>query len=36
LEHLTAEAIVLDFPDLFDPKTVEVARERLQKDGSPV
>jgi hypothetical protein len=35
LEHLTAEAIVLDFPDLFDPKTVEAARERLQKDGSP-
>lgn len=29
LEHLTAEAIILDFPDLFDPKAVEVARERL-------
>ena len=29
LEHLTAEAIVLDDPDLFDPKAVEVARKRL-------
>ena len=23
------EAIILDFPDLFDPKAVEVARKRL-------
>lgn len=29
LEHLTAEAIILDFPDLFDRKTVDVARKRL-------
>lgn len=26
---LTAEAIILDFPDLFDPKAVEVAKKRL-------
>jgi hypothetical protein len=29
LEHLTAEAIILDFPDLFDPKAVKVAQKRL-------
>lgn len=29
LERLTAEAIVLDYPDLFDPKAVAVARKRL-------
>jgi len=29
LEQLTAEAIVLDYPDLFDAKAVEVARRRL-------
>lgn len=29
LEHLTAEAIVLDYPDLFSEKAVEVARTRL-------
>ena len=29
LEHLTAEAIVLGDPDLFDPKAVSVARRRL-------
>jgi hypothetical protein len=29
LEHLTAEAIVLDHPELFDPRAVEVARRRL-------
>jgi len=29
LEHLTAEAIILDFPTLFDPKAVDVARKRL-------
>ncbi len=29
LEHLTAEAIILDFPLLFDPKAVEVAQRRL-------
>jgi hypothetical protein len=29
LEHLTAEAIVLDYPDLFEPKAVLVARRRL-------
>lgn len=27
--NLTAEAIILDFPVLFDPKAVEVARKRL-------
>jgi len=31
LEHLTAEAIVLEHPHLFDPKAVEVARTRLAK-----
>ena len=31
LEHLTAEAIVLDDPDLFDPKAVAVARKRLRR-----
>jgi hypothetical protein len=29
LERLTAEAIVLDYPDIFDPKAVAVARKRL-------
>jgi len=29
LLHLTAEAIILDFPDLFDPKAVEVAQKRI-------
>lgn len=29
LEHLTAEAIILDFPDLFDAKAVAMARKRL-------
>lgn len=29
MEHFTAEAIVLDYPDLFDQKAVEVARRRL-------
>jgi len=29
LEHLTAEAIIIDFPHLFDSKAVEVARKRL-------
>ena len=29
LEHLTAEAIILDFPHLFDPKAAAVARKRL-------
>lgn len=29
LEHLTAEAIILDFPHLFDPKAVLVAQKRL-------
>jgi hypothetical protein len=29
LEHLTAEAIVLDYPDLFSENAVEVARTRL-------
>lgn len=29
LEHLTAEAIVLDYPHLFEPRAVEVARKRL-------
>jgi len=29
LEHLTAEAIILDFPQLFDSKAVEVAQRRL-------
>lgn len=29
LEHLTAEAIILDYPHLFDPKAAEVARKRL-------
>jgi hypothetical protein len=29
LKHLTAEAIVLDFPHLFSPKAVDVARDRL-------
>ena len=29
LEHLTAEAIILDFPTLFDARAVEVARKRL-------
>ena len=28
-EHLTAEAIILDFPHLFGSKAVEVARKRL-------
>ena len=32
LQHLTAEAIVLDFPDLFSPKAVEVARRRLKRE----
>ena len=31
LEHLTAEAIVLDFPNLFEPRAVEVARKRLNR-----
>lgn len=31
LERLTAEAIVLDYPDLFDPRAVEVARRRLSR-----
>lgn len=31
LEHLTAEAIILDFPHLFDPKAAEVARKRLER-----
>jgi len=31
LEHLTAEAIVLDFPDLFDQKAVEVSQKRLKR-----
>jgi len=29
LEELTAEAIVLDYPGLFDSKAVEVAKKRL-------
>lgn len=29
LERLTAEAIVLDYPELFSEKAVEVARKRL-------
>ena len=29
LVHLTAEAIVLDYPDLFDSKAIEIARKRL-------
>lgn len=29
LEHLTAEAIILDYPGIFDPKAVAVARKRL-------
>jgi hypothetical protein len=29
MERLTAEAIVLDFPDLFDQKALAVARKRL-------
>jgi len=29
LEHLTAEAIILDFPHLFDPQAVLVAQKRL-------
>jgi hypothetical protein len=31
LEHLTAEAIILDFPELFDDKAIEVARKRLAR-----
>ena len=31
LERLTAEAIVLDYPELFDPKAVEVATKRLHR-----
>lgn len=31
LEQLTAEAIVLDYPDLFSKKAVEVARNRLRR-----
>ncbi len=31
LEHLTAEAIVLDFPELFSAEAVQVARERLKR-----
>lgn len=31
LEHLTAEAIVLDFPDLFDQKAVDVSKKRLKR-----
>ena len=30
-ERLTAEVIVLDYPDLFDPKAVAVARKRLTR-----
>ena len=33
LEHLTAEAIVLDYPHLFDEKTREVARRRLNRSN---
>jgi hypothetical protein len=29
LEHLTAEAIVLDYPQYFSEKAIEVARQRL-------
>ena len=32
LQHLTAEAIILDFPELFDEKAIEVARKRLGRD----
>jgi hypothetical protein len=31
LEHLTAEAIILDFPELFDPKAVQTAQKRLAR-----
>jgi hypothetical protein len=31
LENLTAEAIVLDYPQLFSEKTVEVSRARLRR-----
>ena|SRR5579859_4859990 len=31
LENLTAEAIVLDYPELFSEKTVEVSRARLNR-----
>jgi len=33
LKHLTAEAIVLDFKDLFDKRAVEVARRRLGREA---
>lgn len=29
LENLTAEAIILDFPHLFDPKAIQLAQKRL-------
>lgn len=32
LEYLTAEAIILDFPNLFDPKAVLVAKKRLGRN----
>jgi hypothetical protein len=31
LQHLTAEAIVLDFPGLFSEQAIEVARQRLSR-----
>jgi len=34
LQHLTAEAIVLDYPDLFSLKAVEVAQRRLKRTPS--
>jgi hypothetical protein len=29
LLHLTAEAIVLDYPELFDARAISIARQRL-------
>jgi len=31
LVHLTAEAIILDYPHLFDPKAIETARKRIEQ-----